>query len=219
MKSQIIRISQADPGAAPAPAPTPDIAPPPPPSTGMPSPTPSPMGGSAPTAPSSGPTSSFANGLPFPLENLGMILIDVNAEKMLKETFSSSSNINTTSAEEVANRIWQMYGGNKNGGIYRNRIGERNPDEEADEDEIKRTKKTRWKRLPKGKTMASLEVPITLEDMQKAIQALSYGLAKAKSKEQPSGGGMMASNENKFIKIAETFDKYGLYKLSDILLS
>ena len=219
MKQEIIRISQVETPPAAPPA-TPDIAPPPPLGLGMPSAGPPPsMGGSSPTATQVTPAKSFSNGLPFPLENLGMILLDVNAEKMLKETLSSSSKIGTTSAEEIANKIWQMYGGDKKGGIYKFRVGERKPDQEVDESEIKRTKKTRWKRLPDGKTMASLDVPITLSDMQKAIQALAFGLAKSKSKEQPAGGGMMASKNDKFIKIAETFDEFGFYKLTDYILS
>lgn len=216
MKFQIIRISQAEPGAAPITAPAPEAPPPPP--MGMGAPPPLPMGGSSPASAPGGPATSFTNGIPFPLENIGMILIDVNAEKMLKETFSSSPNIGTTSAEEIANKIWMMYGGNKKGGVYKFRTGKRKPDAEVDEQEIKRTKKNRWERLPDGKTMATLEVPITLSDMQKAIQALSFGLAKAKSKEQPSGGGgMMASKNDQFIKLAETFDKFGYYRLTDCI--
>jgi hypothetical protein len=219
MKTSITRIAQADPAAAAAPPPVPDPmaggAPPMdmgmgamPPMPGMPAP----AGGAG------GPTdNTTAQGVPYPLENLGMILKDAELQKKLSEILSSSSNVGSTSEEEIANVIFQMYGGNKLGGIDDWKKGERVPDKQTDDQEIENTRKTRWKRLPAGKTLNTLEIPVTLDNIMQAVKAISFGISKAKSKEAPAGGGgAMASQHYKnMVRISSLLDKLGFYRLAD----
>lgn len=223
MKNTILRISQADPAAA-APAPAPDLsaAAPPPMDMGggmglggMP-----PMPGApAAGAPGGAVDTTTAQGVPYPLENLGMILKDAELQKKLSEILSSSSNIGTTSEEEIANHIWKMYGGNKLGGVDDWKKGERKIDVQADDEEIKNTRDTRWKRLPEGKTLDTLEIPVTLENIMQAVKAISFGISKAKSKEAPAGGGAMASRDyKKMVRISHYLDSLGYYRLADRVL-
>lgn len=218
MKTYILRIAQADPAAAaaaPAPDPMAGVAPPMdmgmgamPPMPGMP----------APAGGATGQTdNTTAQGVPYPLENLGMILKDAELQKKLSEILSSSSNVGTTSEEEIANVIFQMYGGNKLSGIDSWKKGERLPDKEVDAKEIEATRKTRWKRLPAGKTLDTLEIPVTLDNIMQAVKAISFGISKAKSKEAPAGGGgAMASQHYKnMVRISTLLDELGFYRLSD----
>lgn len=218
MKTSILRIAQADPAAAaaaPAPDPMAGVAPPMdmgmgamPPMPGMP----------APAGGATGQTdNTTAQGVPYPLENLGMILKDAELQKKLSEILSSSSNVGTTSEEEIANVIFQMYGGNKLSGIDSWKKGERLPDKEVDAKEIEATRKTRWKRLPAGKTLDTLEIPVTLDNIMQAVKAISFGISKAKSKEAPAGGGgAMASQHYKnMVRISTLLDELGFYRLSD----
>jgi len=217
MKTAILRIAQGDPAAA-APAPDPSAGAPPPMDMGMgampPMPgAPAPVGGAA-----GGPTdTTTAQGVPYPLENLGMILKDAELQKKLSETLSSSSNIGTTSEEEIANVIFKMYGGNKLGGIDAWKKGERLPDKEVDDKEIEATRHERWKRLPTGKTLETLEIPVTLDNIMQAVKAISFGISKAKSKEAPAGGGgAMASRHFKnMVRISTLLDELGFYRLAD----
>ena len=215
MKNSITRISQAEPGADPMAG-----APPPPPMDmggGMPPPMPSMPGAPPPPGGPGGPMdTTSAQGVPFPLENLGMILKDAELQKKLSEILSSSENVNTTSEEEIANHIWQMYGGDELGGVDSSKVGERQPKAEADPEEVKRTEDSRWKRLPSGKTLSTLDIPITLSDIEKAVKAISFGISKAKSKEAPTGGGAMASeNSQKMVRISKYLDNLGFHRLAD----
>ena len=219
MKTSILRISQAEPApAAPAPDPTAGAgAAPPmdmglggmPPMPGAPAPAGGAAGGSTDT--------TTAQGVPYPLDNLGMILKDAELQKKLSEILSSSSNVGTTSEEEIANVIFQMYGGNKLGGIDEWKKGERLPDKQADDKEIEATRQERWKRLPAGKTLDTLEIPITLDNIIQAVKAISFGISKAKSKEAPAGGGgAMASQHYKnMVRISTLLDELGFYRLAD----
>ena len=191
MKTSILRISQADPAAAAAPAPAPDpmAGGAPPMDMGMGAMPPMP-GAPAPAGGAGGATdNTTAQGVPYPLENLGMILKDAELQKKLSEILSSSSNVGSTSEEEIANVIFQMYGGNKLGGIDNWKKGERQLEKQVDDKEIEATKDTRWKRLPEGKTLDTLEIPVTLDNIMQAVKAISFGISKAKSKEAPAGGG------------------------------
>jgi hypothetical protein len=218
MKTSILRISQADPAAAAAaPAPDPMAGAPPPMDMGMGAMPPMP-GMPAPAGGAGGATdTTTAQGVPYPLENLGMILKDAELQKKLSEILSSSSNIGSTSEEEIANVIFQMYGGNKLSGIDSWKKGERLPDKEVDEKEIEATRKTRWKRLPAGKTLDTLEIPVTLDNIMQAVKAISFGISKAKSKEAPAGGGgAMASQHYKnMVRISTLLDELGFYRLAD----
>jgi hypothetical protein len=183
---------------------------------GMP-PMPSMPGAPPPPGGAGGPTdTTSAQGVPYPLENLGMILKDAELQKKLSEILSSSANVNTTSEEEIANHIWKMYGGDDLGGVDSSKVGERKPKAEADSKEVERTETTRWKRLPSGKTLSTLDIPITLSDIEKAVKAISFGISKAKSKEAPAGGGAMASvNSQKMVRISKYLDKLGFHRLAD----
>lgn len=223
MKNTILRISQADPAAATAPAPGSGAAAPMPPmdmGAGMGLGAMPPMPGApAAGAPGGAVDTTSAQGVPYPLENLGMILKDAELQKKLSEILSSSSNIGTTSEEEIANYIWKMYGGNKLGGVDDWKKGERKPDIQSDEEEINNTKDTRWKRLPEGKTLATLEIPVTLDNIMQAVKAISFGISKAKSKEAPAGGGALASRDyKKMVRISYYLDHLGFHRLADHLL-
>jgi hypothetical protein len=225
--SKFIRLAQADPAAAAA-------APPPDPSAGMGMPATDPgmalgmpslgggMGGGmgAPTAGGAGgPTQTTSStNLKYPLENMGMILKDANVEKLLAETFSSSKNEGTNSEEELANKIWQEYGGDKFGGVSPGKLSERVPKKEVDDKEVEATDDSKWKRLPAGKNLDDLD--LTLEDMVNSIKAISFGISKAKSKEAPAGGGgggLMASvkHHRRMVRLSETLDNLGFHHLSD----
>lgn len=209
MPKQILRISQAPPAAAPPP---PAAAPPPPPmdmGMGMGAPPmdmgmgAAPMGLPAPGAPAGAPGVPSKLSL-YPLENSGMILMDAEIEKRLKEQFASTENINTTSEEEIANEIWIEYGGNKLGGVDKEKVGKRLPDVEVDENEIKNTRDSKWKRLPFGKNLDDLG--ITLDDIRDMVISLSQGIAAAKKKEAPGGGAPMASLKlDNLIKLAKEY--------------
>lgn len=220
MSRSILRISQAPPipppdmGAAPPPPPmpAPDLggglglgAPP----MGAP-----PMGAGGP-APVTAPKSSL-----YPLESSGMILMDAEVEKRLKEQFASTQHINTTSEQEIANEIWKEYGGNDLGGVDQDKRGKRIRDKEVDQNEIKRTRDRKWERLPLGKNLDDLG--ITLEDINEMVTALSQGIAALKKKEAPGGGGggmgMASLKYQSFVKIAKKLDKYGFYELADKLI-
>lgn len=222
MKTSITRISQADPAAAPtAPEPMAGGAPPMDMGGGMggglgaP-----PMPGGPAGSPAGGATDTTSvQGVPYPLENLGMILKDAELQKKLSEILSSTSNVGSTSEEEIANYIWKMYGGNKLGGVDDWKKGERKPDEQASDEEMKATRDERWKRLPEGKTLETLEIPVTLDNIMQAVKAISFGISKAKSKEAPAGGGAMANMHYKnMVKISQYLDNLGFYRLADHVL-
>jgi len=213
MPSPITRISQAPPPEA-------ALAPPPPPAgdpmaggmppmdmgmgappMGAPPMGAPPMGGPAGAPPTTAPKSSL-----YPLENSGMILVDAEVEKRLKEQFASTKNINTTSEEEIANEIWQEYGGNKLGGVDQEKVGKRLPDKEVDEAEIKRTRDSKWQRLPLGKNLDDLG--ITLDDIRDMVISLSQGIASAAKKGAGGAGAppaMASLKINDLIRLAQNY--------------
>jgi hypothetical protein len=94
--------------------------------------------------------------------------------------------------------------------------------EEATDEEIKNTDKTRWERLPVGQNLLDLE--ISLDDFANAVKFLSFGFAKNKGKEQGAGaapGGMpgMASRKlDNMVKLAQNLDLFGMYSVADRIL-
>ncbi len=178
------------------------------------------MGGAPPpmpTAPTAmpGPTEKI---IKQPLTNLGLILADAKIEQMLMEYLGSDE-------LEIANEVWEMYGGNEDGSVDEAKSGKRLEDKEASDDEIDNTKNTRWQRLPQNKTLLSLNPPVTLDKMHNAIKYLSFGFAKNKSKEQgaggPGGGGMpgiASHNYRNMVKIAKILDDLGYYNITDRLM-
>ena len=165
---------------------------------------------SAPPAPN-----SAQKQIKIPLANLGLILADAEIEKKLLEQLEDNE-------QGIANDIWIQYGGTEDGGVDEEKRGERKDTEEASEEEIKATDKTRWKRLPQGQNLNDLE--ITLDDFANAVKFLSFGFAKNKGKEQgggAAGGGMpgMASRKlENMVKLAHNFDLLGMYSVADRIL-
>ena len=149
-----------------------------------------------------------------PLANLGLILADAEIEKRLLEQLEDNE-------QGIANDVWLQYGGEEDGGVDSEKRGKRS-DEEATEEEIKATDKTRWERLPVGQNLLDLE--ITLDDFANAVKFLSFGFAKNKGKEQgagPAGGGMpgMASRKlDNMVKLAHNLDLLGMYSVADRIL-
>ena len=165
-----------------------------------------------------GPPPAPASGqkqIKIPLANLGLILADAEIEKKLLEQLEDNE-------QDIANDVWIQYGGSEDGGVDEEKRGERKDSEEASEEEMKATDKTRWKRLPQGQNLNDLE--ITLDDFANAVKFLSFGFAKNKAKEQgggAAGGGMpgMASRKlENMVKLAHNFDLLGMYSVADRIL-
>jgi hypothetical protein len=174
---------------------------------GMPA---APMAMPAPATPASG-----QKNITVPLANLGLILADSEIEKRLLEQLEDNE-------QGIANEVWIQYGGEEDGGVDQSKRGQRKETEEATEDEIKATNKTRWERLPEGQNL--LDLDITLDDMANAVKFLSFGFAKNKGKEQggaAAGGGMpgMASRKlDNMVKLAQNLDLLGMYSVADRIL-
>ena len=169
-----------------------------------------PMAMPAPTEPA-----SAQKQIKIPLANLGLILADAEIEKKLLEKLEDNE-------QGIANDVWMQYGGEEDGGVNQSRRGKRKESEEAAEEEIKATDKTRWERLPEGQNLLDLE--ISLDDFANAVKFLSFGFAKNKGKEQggaAGGGGMpgMASRKlDTMVKLAQNLDLLGLYSVADRIL-
>ena len=162
-----------------------------------------------PTAPN-----SAQKQITVPLANLGLILADAEIEKKLLEQLEDNE-------QGIANDIWIQYGGEEDGGVDLSKRGKRRDSEDATEEEMKATDKTRWERLPEGQNLLDLE--ITLDDFANAVKFLSFGFAKNKGKEQggAAGGGMpgMASRKlDTMVKLAHNLDLLGMYSVADRIL-
>jgi hypothetical protein len=177
------------------------------------------MGMAMPAAPMAMPApaepASAQKQIKIPLANLGLILADAEIEKKLLEQLEDNE-------QDIANGVWIQYGGQEDGGVDAEKRGKRNDTEEASDEEIKATNKTRWERLPEGQNLNDLE--ITLDDFANAVKFLSFGFAKNKGKEQgggAAGGGMpgMASRKlENMVKLAHNFDLLGMYSVADRIL-
>jgi hypothetical protein len=166
--------------------------------------------GAPPAAPAS--NSPFSSSAPilYPLDNLGAILSDAPIGLLIKNNLSESD-------VKLANKIWQLYGGDKFGGVYPGHIGKRNPSEEVDQSELERTENRRWERLPDGKKLTDIT---NLNDFVLAVRNFSLGITKQESASEKGGGGGMglASRRlNDMIKLAHHLDSIGEYKLADKL--
>jgi hypothetical protein len=174
---------------------------------GMPA---APMAMPAPADPPSG-----QKQIKVPLANLGLILADAGIEKRLLEQLEDDE-------QGIANDVWLQYGGEEDGGVDAEKRGKRKDTEEATEEEIKATDKTRWERLPEGQNLLDLE--ISLDDFANAVKFLSFGFAKNKGKEQGGGaapGGMPAMASRKLdnmVKLAQNLDLLGMYSVADRIL-
>lgn len=174
---------------------------------GMPA---APMAMPAPADPPSG-----QKQIKIPLANLGLILADAGIEKRLLEQLEDNE-------QGIANDVWMQYGGEEDGGVDQSKRGKRKDTEEATDEEIKATDKTRWERLPEGQNLLDLEM--SLDDFANAVKFLSFGFAKNKGKEQgggAAGGGMpgMASRKlDNMVKLAQNLDLLGMYSIADRIL-
>ena len=169
----------------------------------------------APMAMPAAPPASSQKQIKIPLSNLGLILADAGIELKIMEQLEDGG-------QDIANKIWLQYGGEEDGNVDKEKRGKRKDTEEATDEEIKNTDKTRWERLPLGKNLEDIE--ITLDDFANAVKFLSFGFAKNKSKEQAggaAGGGMpgMASRKlDNMVKLAQNLDLLGLYSVADRIL-
>jgi hypothetical protein len=169
----------------------------------------------APMAMPAAPPASSQKQIKIPLSNLGLILADAGIELKIMEQLEDGG-------QDIANKIWLQYGGEEDGNVDEEKRGKRNDTEEATDEEIKNTDKTRWERLPVGQNLLDLE--ITLDDFANAVKFLSFGFAKNKSKEQAggaAGGGMpgMASRKlDNMVKLAQNLDLFGMYSVADRIL-
>jgi hypothetical protein len=187
----------------------PPLPPPPPPGLGAPMPPMPPMPGMPGMPAPGGGSNSNQKAIREPISNLGLVLADAEVEKMLMEDMQFNE-------RDIANKIWKMYGGDEEGGVFEGHVGKRTDDKEITDEEITATKNKRWERLPLGKDLLDLE--IELDDVANAVKFLSFGFAKNKGKEQGGGapGMPMASIKlENMVKLAHNLDVYGLYNVAD----
>ena len=169
----------------------------------------------APTAMPGGGSDSSQKQIKIPLSNLGLILADAEIEKKLMEQLEDNEN-------GIANSIWLQYGGEEDGNVSDDKRGKRIDGEEATDEEIKATDKTRWERLPQGQNLLDLE--ITLDDFANAVKFLSYGFSKNKAGAAGAaagGGGMpgMASRKlENMVKLGQNLDLLGMYSVADRIM-
>ena len=165
--------------------------------------------------PGGGATDSSQKQIRIPLANLGLILADAEIEKKLMEQLEDNEN-------GIANDIWLKYGGEEDGNVDVDKRGKRTDSEEASDEEIKATDKTRWERLPDGQNLLDLE--ITLDDVANAVKFLSFGFAKNKAGAAGAaagGGGMpgMASRKlENMVKLGQNLDLLGMFSVADRLM-
>lgn len=191
------------------------------PAVGLPPP-PTPTGG-LPTMPMAGAqTNSTANDpgvrkeLTVPLSSIGQILYDADATEIVENNISSSP-------QEISTKIWMMYGGDEMGGADSNKVGERSEEPlegETIEIERKNTQDARWKRLPKGKTIADV---IGKDDLEQMMTSFIMSTIKKTATESagaaaPPGGGMppmMAKSNLDTIRLAQILDNCGYFSDAD----
>lgn len=178
-----------------------------PPPGGMPSPPPgggSP-GGNAPGAP--------REKIGSPLSTVFEILYDADVMNDVQGAGKSK--------DEIALKIWEMYGGTETGGVDSTKIGARNPNKkdvspEKEEHEEAATEQTRWRRLPLGKTIGDIT---TLKELTDSIGGIMSGLKKPPAPAGPPGGmppGMAKIIPN-LVRLATLYDENGKIEQADIL--
>ena len=167
-----------------------------------------------PTAAPGAPVDPEREEIGSPLDTLGKILYDVDAPTLIMQMTGSSP-------EEVAESIWEMYGGEKTGGVDKEKIGARTPrtdvEPEEEKKEQKATENARWRRLPQGKNIGNIT---TLEELVSTMKGLVMNTIKNESKKGQGGPGgappmPMASLKTKWIRMARSFDQQGEYALAD----
>jgi hypothetical protein len=162
-------------------------------------------GGPAPEEVPAGPQSTFKV-IYSPLDTLGKILADLDFKTFLENNFG-------TDPVDLAKQIWVMYGGNENE-LRKGKPGQRKENplsddpmqlEKLQKEEYNRTRNSRWKRLPEGKSIDEITNPQALE------QSIIGGyLALAKENSKPAQSSALT-----WLKIAEIADKIGNHKYAD----
>lgn len=170
------------------------------------------LGGAAPPPMDggTGPASGSDKIIRIPLSNVGLILQDAKIKQNLAENIAVPD-------IEIANRIWEQYGGNIIGDDFPNKVGERTDSKEATDDEIEITQHQRWKRLPLGKTITDIT---SLDELKQAVGYIDIGYTKeiANKAKGGGGGGMpgMASRKLDYlIKLGYNLDSSGDYIKAD----
>lgn len=164
-------------------------------------------GGGAPAAP---PQPIF-NVIYSPLDSLGKILADLDVKKYLMNNFGES-------AEDLAHKIWVMYGGSENEidpGMKGERMDSPVSEDETlqnkiQTDEYNRTRNSRWKRLPKGVSIDEITSP---ESIKNTILGGFEQLAQEHSK--PAN----AKTISKLIRLANAAEINGKYKSVDFIMN
>ena len=217
--NRFIKISQIPPHPAGAPAGVPPMPPMPPMGGGMPPMDPMglgmpPMGATPPVQPMSSPPDRVE--ITAELDNLGKILYDVD----IKEKIGNEVG---TDVKDIAQEIWQMYGGNEFGNADEGKVGKRT--EEAlignqAKQEREATKDARWERLPEGKTITDIT---SLKELLKVMNGLAMGAVKESAGEEAAGaappGGMppMMASSLRTVRLANVLDNLGyIYYADDI---
>ncbi len=113
--------------------------------------------------------------IPGPIDDIDKLIVDSGIKKKLSEP---------EDFDNIITEIWQEYGGKSDGlGVYNDKVGQRTPqDEDRDINEVKKeiedTKNEKWKRLPFGKTMQTLEQPITIADISNNVRKMVMPIIK-----------------------------------------
>jgi hypothetical protein len=207
--TKFIKLSQVpEAPAAPPPMPVDPMA-----GMGMP-PLGMPMGVPPPVQPMSSPPDRME--ITKGLDTLGEILYDVDVTEMISNQVGEN-------LEDITMRIWEMYGGDAKGNANEEHVGARSEEPlvgEASKKELKRTKNSRWRRLPRGKVITDI---CEFDELSKVMQGLAMGTIKSSAQEAAGGAGgapgglppMMASYLEKNIRIATALDLVGLNKAAD----
>jgi hypothetical protein len=168
-----------------------------------------------PTAAPGAPVDPEREEIGSPLDTLGKILYDVDAPTLIMQMTGSSP-------EDVATSVWEMYGGEKTGGVDKSKIGARIPktdvEPEEEKKEQKATENSRWRRLPQGKHIGNIT---RLDELVSTMKGLVMNTIKNESKKGQGGPGggappmPMASAKQKWVRMAEKLDQQGEYQLAD----
>lgn len=166
-----------------------------------------PMPGAPPAVPTSNSPFSTTTPILYPLDNIGAVLSDAPIGLLIKNNLTKTDSV-------IANNIWEMYGGDKFGGVNANFQGKRKLGEEVDESELERTENRRWERLPEGKRISDIT---SLDELVLAVRNFSLGITKQEAASEKGGGGMgLASRKlDDMIKLAKNLDAIGEYRLAD----
>lgn len=195
--------------------------PPPPPPAAMPPAMPAPMGGMPPMPPAmAAPTANTPRQeLVGPLDSVSKVLYDYDIGTAVDGNAARD-------AEDLALEVWKTYGGTDIGDGIESKSGERTDNSvkqspEQQETEQKNTDDSRWKRLPKGKTIEDIT---SLEELSDILSGLVMGAVKSKAAPPAPPGGMMppmasvVSLLHRYAKIAESRGSYGVADQLDSIL-